>query len=229
MSEMNKRAECAIAIMAKAPLPGEVKTRLCPRLSYEEAAQLYRCFLLDKIKQLNSLKATAPAVAYTPDDTEPLFEAMVPSNFTLIPQKGPDLGARLSDTLNRLLESGYRRVMAIDSDTPTLPTAYLERAVSLLNDPEIDVVLGPSEDGGYYLIGLRRLQPELFEKMHWSTAHVLSETMRRAQTKGLKVACLPAWYDVDTPEDLERLRESLCSDLGQEAERTRQFLMERQK
>ena len=229
MSEINKRAVCAIAIMAKAPLPGEVKTRLCPPLSYEEAAQLYRCFLLDKIKQLNSLKATAPAVAYTPHDTEPLFEAMVPSSFTLIPQKGPDLGARLSNTLNQLLESGYRRVMAIDSDTPTLPSAYLEKAVSLLSEPEIDVVLGPSEDGGYYLIGLRRLQPELFEKMHWSTAQVLSETIRRAQAKGLKVVCLPTWYDVDTPEDLKRLRESLHSDLGQLAEHTRQFLMERQK
>jgi len=226
MSETNKRAECAIAIMAKAPLPGEVKTRLCPPLSYEEAAQLYRCFLLDKIKQLNSLKATAPAVAYTPEDTEPLFEAMVPSSFTLIPQKGPDLGARLSNTLNQLLESGYRRVMAIDSDTPTLPVAYLEKAVSVLSKPEIDVVLGPSEDGGYYLIGLRRLQPELFEKMRWSTAQVLSETVRRAQAKGLKVVCLPTWYDVDTPEDLKRLRESLHSDLGQLAEYTQQFLME---
>src|SRR5918996_2096661 len=128
MSE--KRAECAIAIMAKAPCPREVKTRLCPPLSYEEAAQLYHCFLLDKIEQLKSLKAIAPAVAYTPDDTAPIFEAMVPPSFTLIPQEGPDLGARLSNTLNQLLESGYRRVMAIDSDTPTLPAAYLERAVS---------------------------------------------------------------------------------------------------
>ena len=229
MSVMNKRAECAIAIMAKAPLPGEVKTRLCPPLSYEEAAQLYRCFLWDKIEQLNSLKATAPAVAYTPDDAESLFEAMVPSKFTLILQKGPDLGARLSNTLNQLLESGYRRVMAIDSDTPTLPVAYLEKAVSVLSKPEIDVVLGPSEDGGYYLIGLRRLQPELFEKMRWSTAQVLSETMRRAQAKGLKVVCLPTWYDVDTPEDLKRLRESLHSDLGQLAEHTRKFLTERRK
>ncbi len=101
--------------------------------------------------------------------------------------------------------------------------------ISLLSEPEIDVALGPSEDGGYYLIGLRRLQPELFEKMPWSTAHVLSETMRRAQAKGLKVVCLPAWYDVDTPEDLKRLRASLHSDPGQEAERTRQFLMERLK
>src|SRR5262250_1866871 len=142
MSETNRRAECAIAIMAKAPLPGEVKTRLCPPLSYEEAAQLYRCFLLDKIEQLSSLKTTAPAVAYTPDDTEPLFEAMVPSSFTLIPQKGPDLGARLSNTLNQLLESGYRRVMAIDSDTPTLPATYLEKAVSLLSEPKIDMGLG---------------------------------------------------------------------------------------
>jgi uncharacterized protein len=223
---MNKRAECTIAIMAKAPWPGEVKTRLCPPLSYEKAAQLYRCFLLDKIEQLKSLRAIAPAVAYTPDDAKPLFEALVPSGFILIPQKGPDLGARLSSTLNQLLELGYPRAMAIDSDTPTLPFAYLERAVSLLSEPEIDVVLGPSEDGGYYLIGLRRLQNELFEKMHWSTAHVLSETMRRAQAKGLKVACLPTWYDVDTPEDLKRLRESFHSDSGPEAEHSRRFLME---
>jgi uncharacterized protein len=228
MSEINKRAECAIAIMAKAPWPREVKTRLCPPLSYEEAAQLYHCFLLDKIEQLKSLEGIAPAVAYTPDDAAPIFEAMVPPSFTLIPQKGPDLGARLSNTLDRLLESGYRRVMAIDSDTPTLPAAYLERAVSLLSEPQIDVVLGPSEDGGYYLIGLRRLQPELFEKMRWSTAHVLSETMCRAKSKGLKVVCLSTWYDVDTPEDLKRLRESLHSDSGQKAEHTQQFLMELQ-
>jgi rSAM/selenodomain-associated transferase 1 len=215
--------------MAKAPWPGEVKTRLCPLLSYEEAAQLYRCFLLDKIEQLRSLKAIAPAVAYTPDNAKPLFEALVPLGFTLIPQKGPDLGARLSSTLNQLLELGHPRVMAIDSDTPTLPLAYLEGAFSLLREPEIDVVLGPSEDGGYYLIGLRSLQPELFEKMPWSTAHVFSETMRRAQAKGLKVACLPTWHDVDTPEDLKRLKESLHSDSGQEAEHTRRFLMGWQK
>ncbi|HEV8342116.1 MAG TPA: TIGR04282 family arsenosugar biosynthesis glycosyltransferase [Candidatus Binatia bacterium] len=226
---MNKRPECAIAIMAKAPWPGEVKTRLCPLLSHEEAAQLYRCFLLDKIEQLNSLKAIAPAVAYTPDDARPLFENLVSSGFTLIPQKGPDLGARLSNTLNQLLELGYPQVMAIDSDTPTLPLAYLERAFSLLSEPEIDVVLGPSEDGGYYLIGLRRLHSDLFEKMRWSTAHVFSVTMRRAQAKGLKVACLPTWYDVDTPEDLKRLRESLHSYSGHEAEHTKQFLMEWQK
>src|SRR5207237_7191796 len=116
-------------------------------------------------KHLNSLKATAPAVAYTPEDTEPLFEAMVPSSFTLILQKEPDLGARLSNTLNQLLKSGYRRVMAIDSDTPTLPAAYLEKAVSLLSEPEVDVVLGPSEDGGYYLIGLRSPQREHFETL----------------------------------------------------------------
>jgi len=93
MSKMNKKAECAIAIMAKAPCPREVKTRLCPPLSYEEAAQLYHCFLLDKIEQLKSLKAIAPAVAYTPDDAAPIFEAMVPPKASLsFLRKGRILG-----------------------------------------------------------------------------------------------------------------------------------------
>ena len=96
MSRMNEKPECAMAIMAKAPRPGEIKTRLCPPLSYyNEAARLYRCFLLDKIEQLRSLKLVAPAVAYTPGNVRPLFASLVSSGFILIPQKGPDLGARL--------------------------------------------------------------------------------------------------------------------------------------
>lgn len=223
---MKNRPECAIAIMAKAPTPGEVKTRLCPPLSYDDAARLYRCFLLDKIEQLKSLKLIAPALAYTPEEAEPLFASLALPGFLLIPQKGPDLGARLFNALDQLLSLGYAGAIAIDSDTPTLPLTHLEKACCLLSDPEIDLALGPSEDGGYYLIGLRSPQSELFDKMPWSTAEVFSETMRRARAKGLKVACLPPWYDVDTPEDLERLRESLRSTPQEEAPHTRRFLKE---
>jgi hypothetical protein len=212
--------------MAKAPEPGEVKTRLCPPLSLDEAARLYRCFLLDKIDQVKALKVGAPAIAYTPDHARALFAALVTPNFRLIPQEGPDLGARILNTLNRLIDFGHSGAVAVGSDTPTLPLAYLETAVSLLAAPAIDVVLGPSQDGGYYLIGLRKPHPELFEQMQWSTAEVFSETMRRARAKGLRVACLPPWYDVDTPEDLRRLKETLRLNATSDARQTKRLLME---
>lgn len=224
---MGERRECAVVIMAKAPRPGEVKTRLCPPLSYEEAAELYRCFLLDKVEQLKALHDAAPAIAYSPDNSRTLFEALAPSSFALIPQRDGDLGARLATTIHQLLSAGYPKVMAIDSDTPTLPLAYLQRASALLGEREVDLVLGPSEDGGYYLIGVKNLHRELFEHMNWSTPQVFSETLRRAEAKGLKVACLPTWYDVDRPQELERLKASLRADSGGAARHTKQFFMER--
>src|SRR5574337_323346 len=155
-----------------------------------------------------------------------IFEALAPSHFPLIPQQGRDLGARLLSTFEQLFSLGCERALAIDSDTPTLPTAYLERAIELLADTGIDVVLGPSEDGGYYLIGLRRPHPELFEDIAWSTSHVLSQTLQRSQEQRLQVACLDPWYDVDTPDDLNRLRRSLDQLNAGQAEYTRRFLME---
>jgi uncharacterized protein len=219
-------ARSAVAIMAKAPQAGEVKTRLCPPLSHREAAELYRCFLLDKIAQVNTLQRAAPVVSYTPTDSKPWFEDLTPRHFLLIPQHGHDLGARLLSTFDQLFRQGYARVIIIDSDTPTLPTAYLEQALWLVAAAENDVVLGPTEDGGYYLIGLRQTHRELFEQMPWSTAQVFPETRRRSQQHGLRVACTEYWYDVDTPEDLARLRASLDQIQDGLARQTRQFLRE---
>lgn len=202
-------ARSAVAIMAKAPRPGEVKTRLCPPLSHGEAAELYRCFLLDKIAQINTLQRAAPVVSYSPAESRSLFENLTPAHFMLIPQRGDDLGARLLSTFDQLFQQGYTQVMVIDSDTPTLPTAYLEQALGLFADRETDVVLGPTEDGGYFLIGLRQSHPVLFERMPWSTVQVTPETLRRSARHGLKVACTASWYDVDTPDDLTRLVQSL--------------------
>lgn len=218
--------QIAVTIMAKAPRPGEVKTRLCPPFSTEEAAELYRCFLLDKIEQVRALKTANPAIAYTPVGGKRYFEEIAP-DFVLIPQQGPDLGARLADSFYQLFTRGYTGALAIDSDTPTLPTHYLEQALDLIATPTIDLVLGPSDDGGYYLIGLRTLYRELFEEMTWSTAEVMPETIRRAEVKGLKVSTLPLWFDVDTPEDLERLRTSLQNSEADAARHTRDFFKER--
>ena len=216
-----------VSIMAKAPRAGEVKTRLCPPLSTEEAAELYRCFLLDKIEQVRTLKEASPAIAYTPAEGRMVFEELAPG-FALVPQRGADLGTRLANSFDHLFAKGYAAALAIDSDTPTLPTGFLQQALDFIATPQIDVVLGPTEDGGYYLIGLRTLHLELFEEIAWSTAQVLPETIRRAEAKGLKTACLPPWFDIDTPDDLERLKASLVK-TGEKAPRhTRRFFLERE-
>ena len=195
----------AVAIMAKAPRPGAVKTRLCPPLLAAEAAALYRCFLLDKIAAVQALSGVRPMVAYTPDEAQAEFAVLAP-DFALVPQRGPDLGARLHTTLASLLAAGHPGAIAVDSDTPTLPREFLQQAVDCLTGPGPDVVLGPTEDGGYYLIGVRAANRELFDDMPWSTSAVLEITLRRAAAAGLQTVCTPAWFDVDTPDDLRRLR-----------------------
>jgi rSAM/selenodomain-associated transferase 1 len=215
----------AVVIMAKAPRPGEVKTRLCPPLSRQQAATLYRCFLLDKIAQVDSLHGSAPALSYGPPDSRAFFQDFAPPHFLLVPQLGADLGGRLLSTFIQLFRQGFEQVLAIDSDTPTLPTAYLQHALEAIAQPENDVVLGPTEDGGYYLIGLRRAHRELFEDMPWSTPQVLGETLRRAEAQRLHAVCIEAWFDVDTPDDLQRLQNILqASDYGH-APHTQRFLL----
>jgi len=213
----------AVAIMAKAPWPGTVKTRLCPPLLATEAAALYRCFLLDKIRAVGALTGAQPVIAYTPDGARAEFDTLAPS-FALIPQRGPDLGARLHGILTHLLAAGHAGAIAVDSDTPTLPARLLQQAVDCLTLPGPDLVLGPTEDGGYYLIGVRRPHRELFDAMPWSTPEVLEVTLRRAAAAGLRAACLPSWFDVDTPDDLERLSKSIDGTEAMSAPETARFL-----
>lgn len=196
----------ALAVMAKVPAAGEVKTRLCPPLAPAEAAALARCFLLDRLDQLGAVPDADPLVAFTPRGGEAAMRDVVSAGIRLIPQEGADLGARLDRVLTDLLTEGYAGAIAVDADSPTLPTAYLRRACGALRDPAIDVVVGPCEDGGYYLIGLRAPAPALFRDMPWSTATVTEETLVRARRLGLGLALLPSWFDVDRGEDLARLR-----------------------
>jgi rSAM/selenodomain-associated transferase 1 len=219
--------QIAMVIMAKQPQPGAVKTRLCPPLSSQAAAALYQAFLLDKIAQVDRLKAACPVIAYTPDAARNYFADIAPQ-FLLVPQQGDGLGARLVNTFTYLFATGYTGVLAIDSDTPTLPTEFLQQAIERIALPQYDVVLGPSEDGGYYLIGLRALHRELFEDMPWSTAAVIPETRQRAKTKGLTVTDLPTWFDIDTPEELARLRATLLQSATGAPHHTRQFFLEEQ-
>lgn len=195
----------ALAVMAKAPVAGQVKTRLCPPLDAAQAAALARCFLQDRIEQLAGVTGGDRMVAFAPPEREPEVRDLLPSDVRLVRQAGVDLGARLDRLLTELLAEGYAGAVAVDADSPTLPTAYLERACAHLAAGTADIVLGPAEDGGYYLIGLRDPAPQLFRGVPWSTPAVLGVTLARARAAGRRVTLLPPWFDVDRGPDLRRL------------------------
>jgi rSAM/selenodomain-associated transferase 1 len=197
----------ALIVVAKEPVPGRTKTRLCPPLSPEAAADLYRCLLLDTFALVQRLESVDHSLAYTPASARDYFARLSPNGFRLVPQKGADLGERLSNALAQHFEIGYRRVVIMNSDGPTLPSACLVEAFSGLD--RAGITLGPGHDGGYYLIGMKRLHPELFQGIDWSTEQVIPQTLAVCRRLGLSVHQLPEWYDVDVAADLERLRGDL--------------------
>jgi rSAM/selenodomain-associated transferase 1 len=217
----------ALAVMAKVPAAGAVKTRLCPPLTPDDAAALARCFLLDRVEQLSAVAAGDPMVAFAPAGRQAEMQALLPCGTRLVAQAEGDLGTRLDRLLTGLLAEGYAAAIAVDADSPTLPTAHLERACRALAAGTADVVVGPCDDGGYYLIGLRAPAPSLFRDMPWSTAGVLAETVGRAARAGLALALLPSWFDVDRGDDLRRLRPSARTPDAFPAPRTLTFLAAR--
>lgn len=207
------RSGSGIAVMAKEPGPGRVKTRLCPPLTPREAAHLYAAFLLDSIELVADIPGTDPFLAYDPPSAAEFFRRMVPRSVECVPQGTGDLGTRLSRISRGLFVRGYRRVVVIASDTPHLPRDCIRRALDLLD--ETDVVLGPCDDGGYYLVGSRVPAPALFEGIAWSTLAVLEQTVGRAEDAGLGWAVLPPCYDIDTIGDLHRLATDLRATRGE--------------
>jgi rSAM/selenodomain-associated transferase 1 len=212
----------ALLVVTKRPVPGRSKTRLVPPLSHAQAAALYECFLRDSLELMRQVPGSQPVVAYTPGRASAYFAALAP-DFDLLPQQGHGLGARLDNALTHYLDLGYRRVVAMDSDSPTLPLAYLVAAFEALARPN-DVVLGPADDGGYYLIGLKQPAPRLLRQVRMSTSHVLRDTLALARQEGLRVKLLPGWYDVDDRQSLARLAAELRQAAPGTAPHTRAFL-----
>lgn len=220
---------CALAVMAKAPRPGRVKTRLSPPLTPEQASALNICFIRDtteNIHQVTEASNSAGLVAYTPLGDEAAFEGLLPPAFQLLPQRGDGFGNRLLNVCQDLFACGFSAVCLIDSDSPTMPCDALLQAVEWLSRAGDRMVLGGSDDGGYYLIGLKRLHHRLFEQIDWSTERVFAQTLERAGEIGLSVELLPTWYDVDDAATLERLRRELSAlgDTGYDARHTRAYL-----
>jgi rSAM/selenodomain-associated transferase 1 len=198
--------------MAKAPRPGKVKTRLCPPLTGEQSAALNTCFLRDTTENLAQVAASGSAsgiISYTPVGDEALFDGLLPGDFALIAQRGDGFGERLLASAEDILSCGFASVCLIDSDSPTVPASCFEQAVAALARPGDRIVLGPSHDGGYYLIGLKHPHPEPFQDIHWSTSTVFAETVAAAETAGIEMVRLPLWYDVDDQATLEVLEAEL--------------------
>ncbi|MDO8473611.1 MAG: TIGR04282 family arsenosugar biosynthesis glycosyltransferase [Dehalococcoidia bacterium] len=193
----------ALAVMGRAPIPGEVKTRLQPGLSADRCASLYRAFLLDAIDLATSLPSYQPFLAYAPANAEGWFQGMVHEGVGLVRQVEGDLGARMNAIMSGLLRKGHPAVVITGSDIPTLQPGTLEEALRSL---EInDLCLGPTADGGYYLIGARKACQEVFRGIQWSTPGVFEATLKRAEQAGLSVGVVERYADVDTADDLRRL------------------------
>ena len=242
---------CALAVMTKAPRAGQVKTRLVPPLRHYEAAEINCCFLRDISAAILAASSSAGVGSsqesdahggppqttgriargvgvYTPWGAEAEYGDILPQDFFLMPQRGDHFGDRLILAAEDLFKVGFASVCLINSDSPTVPAKSFSQAVKFLRLPGDRTVLGPCDDGGYYLIGLKSLHRELFEQVDWSTERVLEQTKQRAAEIDVEVKLLPVGYDVDDRAALRRLCGELLGENSREAlaPNTRKFLTE---
>ncbi|MXY07300.1 MAG: glycosyltransferase [Rhodothermaceae bacterium] len=189
----------ALIVFARSPVAGQVKSRLTQLLSSQEAADLYRAFLVDSLAQYASLEVDVRL--YMADEGDPgvrLYGAQLKK------QCGNGLGERMEHAFRETAAEGYKQMVIIGTDHPTLPTDFIVEAYEALSDVPA-VCIGPASDGGYYLLGMSPLICGLFDRIVYSKPNVLSLTLVRAHESGASVTQLPVWYDIDTPEDLRRL------------------------
>lgn len=212
---------CAIAVMAKAPEPGRVKTRLIPALSPQSAMRLSCAFLRDITQNLAEAGQRAPIdpyIAYAPAGRMDAFTGLLAPGTKLLLADGtgdmPDgvrgFGRCLLHATQVLFNAGYSAVCVLNADSPTLPTQYLVDAACALLRPGSRAVLGPADDGGYYLLGLNQAHAPMFADIAWSTESVADQTIARARDIGLELVTLPVWYDVDDAAALGRLLQNLA-------------------
>jgi rSAM/selenodomain-associated transferase 1 len=196
------QAQTVLIIFAKEPSPGQVKTRLCPPLSPQAAARLYGLFLEDVLEEMARLPQIKIALAYTPASARPFFQNLAAPGMQLVAQAEEDLGERLRQAFDWGFAQRAGTVLIRNSDSPDLPGRLVTEAQEVLEGRGAQVVLGPCPDGGYYLVGLKSPQPQLFHDITWSGPAVLADTLARAGSLGLTVHLLPSWLDIDTCDDL---------------------------
>lgn len=216
----------ALVLMARAPIEGTVKTRLVGPFTPPEVLELYLNFLRDTFRVMEEVQSErddlALVLCFTPEGTEEAFEVVEREGCLMMAQRGADLGERISTCFEDLFARGYERVVMIGADSPALPVEYVLDAFDELTDART-VAVGPTLDGGYYLIGLAGPAPQIFRDIPWSTEGVLAATRARIDAAGLRLVELPEFIDIDTPADLELLEEVLAQD-PELAPRTRRYL-----
>jgi len=206
---LDSRKDAALAVMVKAPLPGHVKTRLTPPLTAEEAAGLYRSFLIDLFVNLKGSPLPADLfTAITPPGKEEDFEGLIPDDVDFFPQAGEGLGDRIQNVFKRLFDKGYDKAVVTGSDSPEMPADLIEEALAALDEPGGDIVCGPAHDGGYYLVAASRPIEAPFRDIQWSGSTVLEETIRKVKEADLGYKLLKPWHDMDRPADLRLLLDS---------------------
>lgn len=212
--------ENVLLVFAKVPRPGHVKTRLTPVLTPPEAAELYDAFLRDALDQYAALEADVQLYLAPPLPETGLAD--LPARITVYRQRGEGLGERMAEAFRAVLADGYERAAVVGTDHPTLPLAYVRQSFRALA-PDRSVCIGPSADGGFYLLGMSAFYPQLFGGMTYSHDEVFSDTLARADTTDARLTVLPRWYDVDTPDALARMIGDL-EDPDVEAPRTRRVV-----
>lgn len=208
----------ALVIFAKAPRAGQVKTRLIGALTAEQVAELYICFLRDTFAGMEAVQEEREnlslVLCYTPAEELEAFEAAEIEGCLLLPQRGDDLGERLSNCFADLGELGFTSIVILGADSPTLPDEIVQEAFERLREPT-PAVIGPATDGGCYLIGMQQPSPllaqQLFAHIEWSSAQVMSQLQARAQQIGIRLYLCPEWYDIDTPEELTKLKQQIAA------------------
>ena len=197
-----------LAVFARAPELGRVKTRLCPPLTADEALALHRALVGDTLERFGKIqRVSMDRLLLLSEPLRRADDLDIPRSWMVVIQSSGDLGVRLASLFDLNLRRGVQRVVVLGSDSPTLPVEVIEEAFHRLE--KVDVVLGPAEDGGYYLVGCRRFVPQMFRDIAWGTQNVLEATKRALEESGCTFKLLVPWYDVDRSEDLSKLREEI--------------------
>jgi uncharacterized protein len=228
---LSNRLTCAIGVMAKAPQAGRSKTRLCPPLRSEEAAALSAAFLRDTTETMSAAaRSTAiiPYAAYAPRGADVLLGGCLARGTALLLADGEPIaregvngfGRSLLHAIEGMLAEGHAAACVLNSDSPTLPSRLLVQAAELLLAPGDRAVLGPADDGGYYLLGLKAPHAAMFADIAWSSGSVADATRARARSLGLELVELEPWYDVDDVQSLQVLLRDSLDDAAPETKAT---------
>lgn len=200
-----------LIVFAKIPQTGKVKTRLGKDIGHEKATELYRCFLLDAVEQYSHLTNTRVVFYFSPEEHQPEELHLIPENYKIKFQRGNDLGERMLNAIKDEIHHGP--CLIVGSDHPNLPTQYLKDGLEYLNAYPNSIVIGRSEDGGYYTIGMNKVYPEIFQNMVYSNEDVYTETVTRITENNINSFDLPTWYDIDSLDDVRKLVADLTNPL----------------